>query len=144
MPRYFNLLEAEALLPKVERLLETLREYKRSYDTSDAELTQIAQRVALAGGMVPRRERVVELRAQKDAAARGLKQAVDEFQEIGCQLKDLETGLIDFPTLYREEEVYLCWKSGEAGITFWHRVDDGFRGRKPIDSEFLANHKGEN
>jgi hypothetical protein len=143
VPRYFNLLQAEALLPKVQRLLEDLRKHKLSYEMSDGELNQIAQRVALAGGMIPPRDRVAELRAQKDAAARALKHSVEQFEEIGCLLKDLETGLVDFPTRYRGQEVYLCWQSGEPGITFWHRVEDGFRGRKPIDSEFLSNHKGE-
>ncbi len=144
MPRYFNLLEAEALLPQVKRLLQDLRDYKNSYQSSERELNQIAQRVALSGGMVPPRERIVELRGRKDASAYGLKQAVENFERLGCLLKDLETGLIDFPTLYRGQEVYLCWKSGESGITFWHRIEDGFAGRKAIDSEFLANHKGEN
>jgi hypothetical protein len=144
VPRYFNLLEAEALLPKVKRILEQLRNYKASYETSNAELNQIAQRVALAGGMVPPRDRVLALRSEKDAAARGLKQSVEQFEQIGCLLKDLETGLIDFPTQYRGKEVYLCWQSGEPGITFWHHVEDGFRGRKPIDGDFLSNHKGDN
>ena len=143
MPRYFNLLEAEALLPQVQRLLQKLRESKLAYESSEADLNRIAQRVALAGGMVPPRERIVELRGQKDAAARQLKEYVEQFQELGCLLKDLDAGLIDFPTLYRKEEVYLCWKSGETGITFWHRMEDGFRGRKPIDGEFLSNHGGE-
>jgi hypothetical protein len=144
VPRYFNLLEAEALLPKVERLLRDVRDYKLSFESSDSELNQIAQRVALAGGMVPPRNRIIELRAQKEASARGLKHSIEQFEQLGCLLKDLETGLVDFPTLYCDQEVYLCWKSGEAGITFWHRVEDGFRGRQPIDSEFLSNHKGEN
>ena len=143
MPRYFNLLEAEALLPQVQRLLQRVRDYKLSYETTDAELSHIAQRVALAGGMVPPRDRVLELRRQKEAAARGLKNSVEQFDELGCLLKDVESGLVDFPTLYRGQEVYLCWKAGESGITFWHRVEDGFAGRKAIDGEFLSNHNGQ-
>jgi hypothetical protein len=144
VPRFFNLLQAEALLPKLERLLQELRDYKLSYENSAGELNQIAQRVALSGGMVPPRERIAELRAQKEEAARALKHSVEQFEQLGCLLKDLDTGLVDFPTLYRGKEVYLCWKSGETSIGFWHRVEDGFRGRKAIDSEFLSNHKGEN
>ena len=143
MPRYFTLLEAEALLPKVERLLRDLQDYKLSYDSAEEELSQITQRVALAGGMVPPRDRIAELRAQKDVSARGLKHTIEQFEEIGCLLKDLDIGLVDFPTLYRGKEVYLCWKSGESGIAFWHHVEDGYRGRKPIDSEFLSNHRSE-
>jgi hypothetical protein len=143
VPRFFSLLEAESLLPEIERLLRSLLALKQEYDESDSGLTQIMQRIALAGGMVPPREEAALLRKRKDAAARGLQSAAESLQQTGCQLKDLETGLVDFPTLYRNKEVYLCWKLGETGITFWHHVEDGFRGRRPIDSEFLKNHRGE-
>ena len=143
VPRFFNLLEAEGLLPEVERLLRSLIQLKQDYEQNEAELSHINQRIALAGGMVAPRERIGQLRSRKDAAARGLKSSLEKIQEIGCQLKDLETGLIDFPTLYRDKEVYLCWKLGESGIGYWHHVEDGFRGRRPIDSDFLANHRGE-
>jgi hypothetical protein len=144
VPRYFNLMQAEGLLPEVERLLRGLIQLRSDYEQSDAELTQINQRITLTGGMVPPRQRIGQLRTRKDAAARGLKTTLERIQEIGCQLKDIESGLIDFPTLYRDREVYLCWKLGESGIGFWHHVEDGFRGRRPIDSDFLANHRGEN
>jgi hypothetical protein len=83
---------------------------------------------------------VQQIRARKDASTASIKAAVEKIQEIGCQLKDIETGLVDFPTLYHGKEVYLCWKLGESSIGFWHHVEDGFRGRHAIDSEFLANH----
>ncbi len=143
MPRFFNLLEAEGLLPEVERLLRSLIQLKGDYEQNEAELSQINQRIALLGGMVAPRDRVLQLRSRKDAAARALKGTLEKIQEIGCQLKDIETGLIDFPTLYRDQEVYLCWKLGESGIGYWHHIEDGYRGRRPIDSDFLANHRGE-
>ena len=142
MPRFFSLLEAEVQLPEVERLVRSLQDLKRSYEEAEAGLSEISRRVTLAGGMIPPRERIAMLRNQKEANTRGLKSAVERIQEIGCQLKDLESGLVDFPTLYREKEVYLCWRLGESGISFWHRVEDGVRGRKQIDSEFLRNHRG--
>lgn len=142
MPRFFTLLEAEALLPEVERLLRGLIQLKSDYEQNETELNQINQRIALAGGMLAPRERVGQLRNRKDAAARALKGTLEKIEEIGCQLKDIEMGLIDFPTLYRDREVYLCWKLGERGIGYWHPVEDGFRGRRPIDSDFLANHRG--
>jgi hypothetical protein len=58
-------------------------------------------------------------------------------------VKDLDIGLVDFPTTFNGVEVYLCWKLGEPGIEFWHGVEEGFRGRKPIDREFLENHRGD-
>ncbi len=143
VPRFFNLPEAEGLLPEVERLLLSLKEQKQAYEQADTELTKISHRIALAGGMVPPRDRIVQLRSRKDAAARALKAVVEKIQEIGCQIKDVDTGLVDFPTLYRDQEVYLCWKMGESGIGFWHHVEDGYRGRRPIDSDFIAHHRGE-
>jgi hypothetical protein len=58
-------------------------------------------------------------------------------------VKDLDTGLVDFPTLFRGQEVYLCWKLGEASIEFWHSVDEGFRGRKAIDRDFRDHLAGD-
>jgi hypothetical protein len=68
---------------------------------------------------------------------------VEEVQEMGCLVKDLDMGLVDFPTTFRGEEVYLCWKLGEEEIAFWHGVDEGFRGRKAIDRDFRAHHQGD-
>ena len=107
-------------------------------------LSRLAQRITLIGGMIPPRERIAELRGRKDACGRDLKSTLESIQEIGCQLKDIDTGLVDFPSLYKDEEVYLCWKLGESGIGFWHRVEDGYRGRRPIDKEFRKNHRGDN
>jgi hypothetical protein len=58
-------------------------------------------------------------------------------------VKDLDIGLIDFPTLFHGVEVYLCWKLDEPAIEFWHGVDEGFRGRKAIDRDFRDNHRGD-
>ena len=142
MPRFFTLLEAEGFLPEVERLLRSSVQAKQDYESGDAELSQVAQRITLMGGIMVRREEIVASRTRKDSSARVLKAAMERIEEIGCQVKDLETGLIDFPTLYRDREVYLCWKLGESSISFWHHIEDGFRGRQPINSEFLANHRG--
>lgn len=143
MTRFFTLLEAEALLPSIEAYLRRLLQLKNEHEQISAQLNVINQRIMLAGGMVPPREHVLELKKQKEAAARALKETVEAIHETGCQVKDVEIGLIDFPTLYRGKEVYLCWKLGEQGIGYWHRVEDGFQGRRPIDSEFLTNHRGD-
>jgi hypothetical protein len=141
--RFFTLLEAEALLPSIEAYLGRLLQLKNEHEQTNAQLNVINQRIMLSGGMVPPREQVLELKRQKDAAARSLKETVEAIHETGCQLKDVEIGLIDFPTLYHGKEVYLCWKRGEEGIGYWHRVEDGYQGRRPIDSEFLSNHRGD-
>jgi len=143
VPKFFTLLEAESQLPEIERLVRSLKVLRRSYEEADAGLTEIGLRITMAGGMIPPRDQVKMLRNQKDANTRGLKNAAEKIQELGCQLKDIETGLVDFPTLYRNQEVYMCWKLGEPGIAFWHHVADGVRGRRQIDNEFLKNHRGD-
>ncbi len=88
------------------------------------------------------RAQALEQKNRREAAAAALKQTIEKIQEFGCLVKDLDIGLIDFPTLFQGEEVYLCWKLGEVGIRFWHGIHEGFRGRKPIDAEFLEHHQG--
>jgi hypothetical protein len=97
----------------------------------------------LMGGVVVDRERVLGARVRRDQAAARLRDRIEAVLETGCLVKDLDIGLVDFPTLLRGTEVYLCWKLGETGITFWHPVDEGFRGRKLIDQDFLDHHEGD-
>jgi len=58
---------------------------------------------------------------------------VDELEELGVVVKDLDLGLLDFPALREGEEVELCWRVGEDSVEYWHRIGEGFAGRKPID-----------
>ena len=143
LPHYFTLIEAEIELPRVEKLLRSLIELKQVYEDSDSEMSGMTRRIALLGGTIAPRGAFLSFRKRKEDAAKGLKDALTSLQAIGCQLKDLETGLIDFPTLYRGKEVYLCWRLGEPGIAFWHHIEDGFQGRKSIDADFLTNHTGD-
>lgn len=131
------------MLPEVERLVRSMVQAKRDYDSGDSELDELKHRITLLGGMTLTRERVLASRTRKEAAARTLKSVVEKITELGVQIKDPDTGLIDFPTLYKDREVYLCWRLGESGIGFWHNVEDGFAGRQAIDREFIANHRGD-
>jgi len=82
-------------------------------------------------------------RARRDTAGARLKETVEQIQEHGCQVKDLDTGLLDFPSLYRGEVVLLCWKLGKTGSasgTAWMRASAG---ASPSTSIFLKNHKGD-
>ena len=58
---------------------------------------------------------------------------IHNIQDMGVLIKDINTGLIDFPALKDEREVYLCWRHGEGDIAFWHEIEDGFGGRQSID-----------
>ena len=143
MERYFTLQQAQRLLPEVESAIRSAISLKAEHLEAEAEQRLAVQRVSMLGGVDIDRDAFAELRSRRDTSLIRLKETIERIQETGCLVKDLDIGLIDFPTLFRGREVYLCWKLGEDGISFWHGVDEGFRGRKAIDQEFLDNHQGE-
>jgi hypothetical protein len=143
MSKRFTLAEAQRLIPRVDRLLRDAVAVKSEYDEAEAAIQSFTERVMMMGGMDVDRSVALETRTRRDSAAGRLRAALQQVQEIGCVVKDLDIGLIDFPTLFRGVEVYMCWKLGEPAIEFWHGVDEGFRGRKPIDQDFRDHHKGD-
>jgi len=143
MARRFTLQQAEVALPEVEKEIRRAISLKSEYTEAASGLDAVSRRIMLSGGALVDREQLMALKSRRDTSAARLKEAVEAIQQIGCLVKDLDVGLIDFPTLFRGKEVYLCWKLGEAGIRFWHGVDEGFRGRKRIDQDFLDNHQGD-
>jgi hypothetical protein len=143
MPKRFTLAEAQSLIPGVDRLLREAVSLKSDYQEAEHAIQAMAHRVSMMGGMVVDREHAIDSKNRRDAVAAKLRSAIEQVQEFGCVIKDLDTGLIDFPTLLRGVEVYLCWKLGEPAIGFWHGVDEGFRGRKAIDQDFLDHHRGD-
>jgi hypothetical protein len=143
MSRRFTLPEAESFLPAVQKHIREAVSVKTHYQEAEEFLQSIAQRVMLMGGLVVDREAVRDMRTRREESGQRLRAALEELQEIGCIVKDLDTGLVDFPTLFRGEEVYLCWKLGEPRIASWHGVSEGFAGRKPIDQDFLEHHRGD-
>jgi hypothetical protein len=142
VPRFFNLTEARELLPRVERAIRTAVQSKSNHDQAEQALHNLAQRILLMGGILVDRVGVENLRNLKTSSAERLKGAVEDIDAIGCLIKDLDAGLVDFPTLFKGQEVYLCWRMGEPDIQFWHGVHEGFAGRKSIDKHFLDNHAG--
>jgi len=143
MAKRFTLAEAQSLIPSVDPLLRQAIQLKADYGQAEREMEAITQRIVMMGGMVVDRGPVLEARNRRDGAARKLKDAIQEVEELGCTIKDLDIGLIDFLTLFHGREVCLCWKLGEAAITYWHGTEEGFAGRKAIDQEFRDHHRGD-
>jgi hypothetical protein len=83
-------------------------------------------------------DKLSAIRMEHTQLAETLKTSLDRILETGCVIKDLEVGLLDFPSVIGNEEVYLCWKLGEDRIRFYHRQDEGFAGRKPLDPRDLG------
>ncbi|HZQ21056.1 MAG TPA: DUF2203 domain-containing protein [Terriglobales bacterium] len=132
--RTFTLEEAQELLPVLESLLRRAIDGKKLIDSADAELQAVSHRVFLHGGMSLDIVHLARRKAEREKTFQRVKDAMDEIDAIGVQVKDLDIGLLDFPCEVDGQTVLLCWKLGETAITHWHGVSEGFAGRKPIDS----------
>lgn len=134
-PRFFTLEEATAALPSVKTLVGRQLERRTS-------LEQMLAQLALKTGSPP--ETVVEepddaddIRAMKRDIARRIEEyqrGWNDLEDMGIVLKDAKVGLIDFYSKVEGRTVLLCWKHGEDDIEFYHDVDSGFAGRKPLSA----------
>lgn len=131
------------MLPEVEPAIRDAISLKSEYQQAEAEWQGFSRRVTILGGVLVDHSQLRQQKNRRESIADQLKEVLEKIHEYGCVVKDLDIGLIDFPTQLNGEEVYLCWKLGEPGIQFWHGVHEGFRGRKPIDQEFLEHHCGD-
>jgi hypothetical protein len=134
--KHFTLDEAQSLLPVLETLLKRAIEAKRSAEEIEEKIQALSRRIFLVGGMFLDVERVRRRRAAYESHLQAAKDSLAEIDAIGVQVKDIDTGLLDFPCLIDGETVLLCWKMGESRIEFWHTLDAGFRGRQPLDARF--------
>ena len=137
----FTLDEAESLLPILETLLRTSIEGKKVIESLEEEYNEFRHRVFLNGGMTIDIREAARKRAIYDKTVQQVRDAVAEIHAIGVQVKDLDIGLLDFPCEIEGEIILLCWKYGEKGISWYHSVEAGFAGRKPIDDRIRANRK---
>ena len=134
--RTFTLEEAQSLLPVLESLLKRAIEGRRSAQTAEGGLNEMAQRIYFSGGMRVNTAEVARQRAEMDAQLARVRESIAEIDAIGVQVKDLEAGLLDFPCRVDDEVVLLCWRMGEPAIEHWHTMEAGFQGRQPVDERF--------
>jgi len=136
--RFFTLTEAERARRELEPFLVEAMDCRKKLARLDQDLTAVAARIMMMGGVIVPYEKLAKLRAEHSQLAEAMKAALNRILQTGCLVKDLEVGLLDFPALIGNEEVYLCWKLGEDRIRFYHRQDEGFAGRKPLDPHDLG------
>jgi hypothetical protein len=129
--RHFTPEEANAALEQVRPLVEQLVATRREHALALERQEELEQKIRGNGGGIPPAE-LAAATAEVDGIARRLAHLVDEITGHGAQVKDLDSGLVDFPTVHRGETVLLCWQLGEDEVAWWHRVDDGFAGRRPL------------
>ena len=139
----FTFEQATKLLPVLRTLLKRAMEGKQLIEAVENELQDLKHRILLSGGLSVDIPAVAHRRAERDKAMQEIKDALAEIEAIGVQVKDLDIGLLDFPCVVEDEIVLLCWKYGEEKIAFWHGLEEGFRGRKPIDERILGGKKKE-
>jgi hypothetical protein len=131
MAREFTLEEANDAVVELRPVVERMVEHGRKLADAQREQRELVTRIAGNGGdMQPSdlRELAETIQQQADAIAA----CAQEIDAAGAQIKSLEEGLLDFPSRREGEEVLLCWKLGEDEIRYWHGVDEGFAGRKPL------------
>jgi hypothetical protein len=129
--RYFTLSEANELLPEVRRLAEALVEHRQGMRLAAERRARLTARIAGNGGDLDPQE-PADLGEQFERESHAVARAAGELERLGVLVKDLDRGLVDFPARRRDEDVLLCWQVGEDEIGFWHGVDEGFAGRKPL------------
>jgi hypothetical protein len=126
MPRYFSLPEANETLDVIRPLMEEVQELRRKILDKQPEAWPAIQKSVGNGGNRALSS-IVQDYEQLDAL-------VHQIQDLGVLMKDINMGLLDFPTLKDGREVYLCWQYGEGEIAYWHEVEAGFAGRQPIST----------
>lgn len=132
----FTFEEAQFLLPALEALLKSAMECKQAAEEVGSGLVDLAKRIQSSGGMRIDTRSVARRRAEMEALLKRAQDNIAEIDAIGVQVKDLESGLLDFPFRLDDQVVLLCWRIGEPVIGHWHTLDGGFQGRQPVDERF--------
>jgi hypothetical protein len=131
--RLFTVEEANRLLPRVRTLVEAIQQ-------DAGRLAAVQQRLAAFREQKRRGDHAVEGEAKLALAVLGEANQISEamrrsfgtLHEIGCEIKDVQQGLVDFRTRREDRTVYLCWRLGEDEIRYWHELDTGFAARQPL------------
>jgi hypothetical protein len=122
--RHFTRAEANALLPQLTAMLDQLRESKD--ELTDAEAHEALGEAAPSNGGG-------EEGKQVGVAFLEVRRLLETIEQSGIVLRDIDRGLVDFPALLEDREVYLCWELGEDEVAYWHDMDAGYGGREPLD-----------
>ncbi len=124
MTKYFTPEEANRALPQVRTLVAQIMQAREAIVKAQPDLWPVLEKSIGNGGSKKAGEVLHEFRQVENG--------VRHLQEIGCQLKDISIGLVDFPSLREGEEVLLCWKYGEPEVMYWHDLQSGYQGRQRL------------
>jgi hypothetical protein len=119
------------ILPDIKIKLKAIMERKKVADVMRDEV----ERFSLVGFEVPEARQKTE---QLDIIVKDMMTSISELEDLGVKLRDIDTGLLDFPAKRFGEVVYFCWKYGESGIEFWHTQSEGFASRRQINAQIVS------
>jgi hypothetical protein len=122
--RHFTREEANALLPHLTAMLDQLRDAKG--DLTDTEAHEALSEAAAGNGGG-------EEGKQVGVAFLEVRRLLEAIEQSGIVLRDIDRGLVDFPALMDDREIYLCWELGEDEVAYWHELETGYGGREPLD-----------
>lgn len=134
MPRYFTPASANAALAEIRPLVAELVEHRRAHRRLAGEREELTRTIAGNGGGIDRQD-LADLEAAAEQERIGVVRCVNAIHERGAIVKSPDDGLIDFPARRAGEEILLCWHLGEDEVAYWHPLEEGFAGRKPIEPE---------
>lgn len=130
--RYFSPDDVEALIPALTQIMERVMAAHQEFVEIGERLREEQRRIAASGGGTIDQAGWRADRARMDRLTAEVQKGLQEIMGMGGIPKDLGSGLVDFPHFRAGEEVNLCWKCGERQIRYWHGLDEGYSGRKPL------------
>jgi hypothetical protein len=142
MARFFTLDAANATIPELRTILETLRDERSQLITLRDEFRELSVDAPAEGGttgsaVASRATGRVDgergrIRLRMQGVIDQMQAGVARIDELGITLREIESGLVDFPALVSGRQVWLCWRLGEGDVEWWHELGDGFGGRQPL------------
>jgi len=135
MAQTFTVDQANRTLPLVRRIVRDIVEAHAIWQgrVREFEVATVQSRADRPSS------RAEELQREAQRLARDIQGFVDELRELGVEFKGYDMGLVDFPSEMEGRTVYLCWKLGEDTVLFWHEVDAGYAGRRPLEPIFQGS-----
>jgi len=122
--RYFTVAQANALLPEIANYMGDMMVVREIIIQKRPDMWPVLQKAAGNGGSRHAGEMVEHFRQ--------FESYLKEIQNLGVVVRDVNIGLVDFPSLRKGQEIFLCWRYGEEKIAFWHDRNSGYRGRRPL------------
>ena len=124
----FTVDKANTILPKVKKRFDEILCCKNNVMDIQEELQNLSDSNSSL-------EKFIKKKQELNHAVTSLYNMIQELEDMGVMIKSVDEGLLDFPSIRYDEEIWLCWKFGENQVKFWHRKEEGFMGRKPIPQE---------